>query len=1200
MEETEKKNPWLGLQSYQEGEVIYGRDEDICDLTQSVLNDTNTLLYGKSGIGKSSILNAGVVPSARRNGYVPVQIRLSHKETESYLSQIHTAILQTLEKKNGSIKVMLDRQNPGGECIYEYFHRHTFLNVAGQRMKLLIIFDQFEEIFTLQDNEQIKRQFFAELADQLNDVMPAALQKDAVEASETQEVVDLSSEASLDDLFGDFDFGSKADTVEYIDDNDIHLVFTIREDFLSEFEYYTSSIPSLKQNRYGLRPINEEQAAQIIMLPQPGLISKEVAKLIIEKVTGRTDFDLDGLPEIEVDSAVLSLYLNRLYDAKTSPTITRELVEEKGGEIISDFYHDAISSISESSVEYLEDKLLNGQGRRDNIIIFDAINDGNVTEEELHLLCNKKKILRRFNYAGDLRIEFVHDILCPVVKQHKDARALRKQQEEEQRIQEEEKRRFMEEEQRKRKEMEEKALRDKRRTRRYMITALSIIITSVAVWAMYLFGYRMSYEEYYADYTTVNGWPVGIGDKLSKSERENFHYYYCLKKNGRLREHFTSVELKSSVPNEIIQNNDYVMPVIGKNENGTDVAAAAFADLHRRTTEWRFMADEKGNLSRRVAYDRDGNTLYAVNIFQDIEKNTDDGEGYMTETEGEKSNRQVWMLFTDSYGRSMPVRDNAMDRMRAVWDKNGMETQVMFYTQTGTPVSNHENCYGYAMEYDSLKHFRTLTTMLDPVGMPMLTVTDAGNKTREVEYNTYVFSAHDTFGRAGMFRLLLCSGRDTLSTLLTVRNSYSDGMRTETLSGKHAYGVARRCHMTDRYNRDTLVTSYDDKGRVTHTTEHRKYDNLGHLTLVRYTDGSGKPAACPTDSGYTKKVFQYAGKSGNTLVTERRYRMLNGRESVVYSREDKLDKSGSILLTRTCYNASDSIKNWVKHYEYANLDKKDSTLTAEEYRTLDGLPLAVGTYHRKEYATAPLEGGRYYKVMRWRDVSGRLTNGSKNKGAVDSLIFDGEDKTVAHVLLRADGSRLYSYLYEYDSSGTLIAQAVMGVDGTPVRYPDWDIEGISYYKVLYKKDFKDDWAFVRAVNEWDSKSCFAQSGRDISFHYNPSTTVFYEDRGYRNNSITYISMDLIPASQTRPTIHIEHKEGAAYQSGLRDNDILTSGNWSQAFTSGGTLTVKRYDSKAKAYLLHDIKISKGTPMACTVNIYYTAEECSKIDNAKKK
>ena len=88
MEEKSRKNPWLGLESYQEGEILYGRDDDIRDLTQSVLNDTDTLLYGKSGIGKSSILNAGVIPAARRYGYLPVLQRPTNRWVSSLTTPI--------------------------------------------------------------------------------------------------------------------------------------------------------------------------------------------------------------------------------------------------------------------------------------------------------------------------------------------------------------------------------------------------------------------------------------------------------------------------------------------------------------------------------------------------------------------------------------------------------------------------------------------------------------------------------------------------------------------------------------------------------------------------------------------------------------------------------------------------------------------------------------------------------------------------------------------------------------------------------------------------------------------------------------------------------------------------------------------------------------------------------------------------------
>ena len=69
-------NPWKGLKAYSEGEILYGRNDDIQALSQYIINNTQTVLYGKSGIGKSSILNAGVFPVARQHGLYPVPVRL--------------------------------------------------------------------------------------------------------------------------------------------------------------------------------------------------------------------------------------------------------------------------------------------------------------------------------------------------------------------------------------------------------------------------------------------------------------------------------------------------------------------------------------------------------------------------------------------------------------------------------------------------------------------------------------------------------------------------------------------------------------------------------------------------------------------------------------------------------------------------------------------------------------------------------------------------------------------------------------------------------------------------------------------------------------------------------------------------------------------------------------------------------------------
>ena len=413
------------MQSYCEGEILYGRDDDIRDLTQCVLRDKYTLLYGKSGIGKSSILNAAIVPTLRRQGFVPIVIRLSHEDQNvDYLSQIYKAISESLGKEN--VREEVDKKG-SEESIYEFFHRHTFWNKDNTRAKLFIMFDQFEEIFTIQTDEAKKKDFFWQLASLCNNIKPDYLLSDQSFGSEVDKSYEKQEEEmSIQDE--DFVLPDK-DSIEYVDDNDVRIIFTIREDSLSEFDFYAANITSLKHNRYYLRPINEEQAAQIIMRPYPGLVDEHTAWLIISKVTERTDFTINNKPELEVNSAILSLYLSRLFELKPQDSpITENLVEQKGSEIIANYYKDAISAVSIPTIEYLEEKLLTDQGRRNIISVEDAKNVGNVTDEELDILIEKKKILRKYPYANDLRIEYVHDILCPVVQAHIKEREEIKQQ----------------------------------------------------------------------------------------------------------------------------------------------------------------------------------------------------------------------------------------------------------------------------------------------------------------------------------------------------------------------------------------------------------------------------------------------------------------------------------------------------------------------------------------------------------------------------------------------------------------------------------------------------------------------------------------------------------------------------------------------------------------------------------------------------
>lgn len=418
-----KHNPWLGLESYQENQIIYGRNEEIEDLSQRVLNDIDTIVYGKSGIGKTSIINAGVLPIVRENGFIPVVLRLDHNNNKSYISQIKEAIGKDVE-----IIETASAKNVDKELLWEFFHRHKFL-VDGKRVKLILVFDQFEEMFTIQQTAVVRTDFFNEFADVLNNAMPKELafcSDDLKTEDPVPSDIQVEGFASMSNIFDNINDGGVCPETRYVNDNNIHFIFILREDFLSEFEFYTTKIPSLKLHRFALRPLNEEQAAEIITKPRPGFISIDVAHLIIETITGRSDFSLGNEPEIEVDAAVLSLFLSRIYQklGDNDDVISAQIVKQFGANIIKDFYLESIESLTDAEIYLLEDKLLTSNNHRNNISYSDFCRC--IDKNKIDSLIHNKKLLRTFNYGNDIRVEFIHDILCPIIKEIKDDRLAKK------------------------------------------------------------------------------------------------------------------------------------------------------------------------------------------------------------------------------------------------------------------------------------------------------------------------------------------------------------------------------------------------------------------------------------------------------------------------------------------------------------------------------------------------------------------------------------------------------------------------------------------------------------------------------------------------------------------------------------------------------------------------------------------------------
>ncbi|MGA7783445.1 MAG: hypothetical protein WB997_02265, partial [Candidatus Acidiferrales bacterium] len=404
------QNPWPGLRAFTENdqEFFFGRERETADLLDLVQRSPVVVLYGQSGLGKTSLLQAGLFPGLKRLDFLPIHWRFDHSDSAPPLAdQIKIAFSSELERAN--IKGPLPSP---GDTLWEYFHRND-VDFWGPRNRLItpvIVLDQFEEVFTLgQRTEETSRRvadFSAELEALLEHRPPEAVRERLEAHPDEAQQYNLRRQA-------------------------VKFVIALREDFLADLDPWRVRMPSLLPNRFRLEPMTGAQALDVVQRAGSALTEPAIAREIVDFVsTSRRRQAARAMEQRDVEPAILSVVcdeLNRRRAKLGQSKITADLLSGEREGIIRSFYERAFDGVDPRVRNWVEDELLTASGYRDRAALEDALRQG-LPEADFDQLVNHR-ILHREERSGVVWLELTHDLLTDPASESRSLREQRRQAE---------------------------------------------------------------------------------------------------------------------------------------------------------------------------------------------------------------------------------------------------------------------------------------------------------------------------------------------------------------------------------------------------------------------------------------------------------------------------------------------------------------------------------------------------------------------------------------------------------------------------------------------------------------------------------------------------------------------------------------------------------------------------------------------------
>jgi tetratricopeptide (TPR) repeat protein len=396
----EKVRRYPGAGSFTDSDhdrrLFFGRDHESEELFHRILSEQLVVLFGKSGYGKTSLLQAGVFPRLRERELLPLPVRLNRR-ADNVLELFFGDIEQACRSAG------IEHEPGARTSLWEYFK--TTLFWRGEMLQTpVLVLDQFEEIFTLQGSDARQR-----IAHELGQLLHRGLPPEVQARQRAGEKLPYSDKPP-----------------------EMKIVISLREDYMAALEELASEIPQILSERFRIAALDRANARSAVIEPaslfDPAFATRpftygEAA------VTGMIDFLAGQSREIEpFQLQLLCSEVEREVAEQQALGQERVCVDERylGGRagmqaVIDHFYLDALSGLASgrdrrAARRLCEMGLVSPEGRRLSLEQDQLQRTHRVRPEVLARLIDAR-LLRKEPRLDSFYYELSHDSLtAPVMR----------------------------------------------------------------------------------------------------------------------------------------------------------------------------------------------------------------------------------------------------------------------------------------------------------------------------------------------------------------------------------------------------------------------------------------------------------------------------------------------------------------------------------------------------------------------------------------------------------------------------------------------------------------------------------------------------------------------------------------------------------------------------------------------------------------